>query len=138
MAGFSLRKDPRSFAEAQLHLVRAMERQSLLLAHSDGIPARIPGPQGGLVVAFTDEEAAQAWKQGLHSRAPAYGSALATAEWPRSARDGRKLWLELFEQRWIRDYLGELANALALMNLGYREDETKGFMRWRTSADRES
>ncbi len=95
---FSRREDRRAWEEAKRDLVLCMERQTLLVALADGTPLARPGPQGRVLVAFTDDEAAQAWaaEQRPEAAVPTFG--LTSDSQPGSERDGRRLWLAWFEQ----------------------------------------
>ncbi len=95
---FSRKEDHGAWREAKRDLVLCMERQRLLVALADGTPLARPGPEGRILVAFTDEEAAQAWAadQRTEAAVPTFGATSDTH--PGSERDGRRLWLAWFEQ----------------------------------------
>lgn len=96
---FSRRENEQAWAEAKRDLVLCMERQTLLVALADGTPAARSGPEGHVLLAFTDDEAAQAWAADQRPEAPACGFGLSSETAPKSERDGRKLWLSWFDER---------------------------------------
>lgn len=99
LSSFNRGEDPGAFDAAKRDLILCMERQSLLLATTeDGAALRRPSTQGGLLLAFTDDEAAEAWRANEHPDAPDSGLALTPEQRPRSDREGRKHWLGLFER----------------------------------------
>jgi hypothetical protein len=110
--GLRQRDDPGAFAQAKRDLILATMRQPLLVAHRGGSPARIPGPQGGLLAGFTDEEAAQAWTAVQHPEAPHYEFTLAPEQHQGSER---KLWLELLERNDVTAVLINPAGPLAFV-----------------------
>lgn len=95
---FSQRENEREWAEAKRDLVLCMERQTLLVALADGTPAARSGPEGHVLLAFTDNEAAQAWAADQRPEAPACRLRRSSETAPKSERDGRDLWLSWFDE----------------------------------------
>ena len=58
--------DQHGWHESKRDLVLCMERHRLLVAMDGDAPGSIPGPEGQLLVAFTDDDAAQAWAESRH------------------------------------------------------------------------
>jgi len=89
------RSDKRRFVEAKRDVVLALERSKvLLLAAADGEPmCRLtPSRLGGVMLAFTDREAADAWVAGQHPAA--HASQFVTSSG--FERDVGPVWLEGF------------------------------------------
>jgi hypothetical protein len=80
-------------------LVLCLERQPLLLAGGWRTPLVRPSTEGGVLIAFTDDEAARAWAGAQHPAAPT-GETWEPTPHPRpgSEREGRSLWLELLDR----------------------------------------
>jgi hypothetical protein len=90
------RSDERRFVEAKRGVVLALARSTvLLLAAADGEPMCRPTPSrlGGVMLAFTDREAADAWVAGQHPAAHA-SRFVTSSGFDRDV--GRKVWLERF------------------------------------------
>jgi hypothetical protein len=98
VARFAPEDNRNAWEEAKRDLVLCMERGTLLLALGDGTPLARSGPEGRVLIAFTDNEAAQAWAGDQRPEAPAPEFGLTSDAPPKSERDGRKLWLAWFEQ----------------------------------------
>lgn len=80
-------------------LALAAERTQVLLAvHEADAPLCLPGPDGGVLHAFTDDEAVSAWSVAQHPAAPTATVTLSPPALPRSERDGKRHWLSLLEQ----------------------------------------
>lgn len=90
--------DERAWYEAKRDLVLCMERHRLLVAGDAGTPLCREGPQGRLLVAFTDDEAARAWLAVQHRAAPPCGFFQTSDTDPKSERAGSAMWLQWFEQ----------------------------------------
>ncbi len=89
--------DQKRWQELKRDLVLGLERALVLVAMRGDGPECRPGPDGGVLLAFTDEEAASAWASSQHPAAPPCSFRLATEEPPKSEREGRRLWERLLE-----------------------------------------
>ena len=78
-------RDQRGWRESKRDLILCMERHRLRVAMDGDTPLTVPGPEGRLLVAFTDDDAAQAWAETRH---PAEGIEYRFAP---SAHDGAQL-----------------------------------------------
>jgi hypothetical protein len=87
--------DKRGVTQAKRDLALALAGADLLLAVRDGRPAAEPGPSGGVLTAFTDDEAAAAWAATRHPAAPKH-ELVSSAELTSGGPD-RKHWLALLE-----------------------------------------
>ena len=91
-------EDERAWYEAKRDVVLAMERHVLLVAGDGGTPLSREGPDGRLLVAFTDDEAGRAWLETRHSAAPPSGFFQSADAEPKSERAGGARWLQWLEQ----------------------------------------
>jgi hypothetical protein len=85
----------RGVTQAKRDMAIALTGTDVLIAVRDGRPACEPGPAGGVLVAFTDDEAASAWATGRHPAAPRC-EPMSSAELAAGGPD-RKHWLALLE-----------------------------------------
>lgn len=83
-------------AGAKRALTRAFERSPVLLAGGPAAPLVLPSTDTGVLVAFTDEEAAEAWAAERHPAAPPVDWGLIPA--PPDHRAGRSAWLDRLEE----------------------------------------
>jgi hypothetical protein len=98
----------RGVTQAKRDLALALAGADLLLAVRDGRPAAEPGPSGGVLIAFSDDEAAAAWAATRHSAAPKH-ELMSSAELTTGGPD-RKQWLAMLEDA--------LASSIALNPAG--------------------
>lgn len=80
---------------AKRDLVRAFLRSPVLLAGGLSSPLALPSTETGVFVAFTDEEAAEAWADERHPAAPPVGWDVVPAAG--DERTSRSLWLDRLE-----------------------------------------
>jgi hypothetical protein len=92
--------DKRGVTQAKRDLALALAGADLLLAVRDGRPAAEPGPSGGVLIAFTDDEAAAAWSQSRHPAAPS-GELVSSAELAQG-EPSRKHWMKWLAHRGAR------------------------------------
>ncbi|HEY1507438.1 MAG TPA: hypothetical protein VGF93_00440 [Solirubrobacteraceae bacterium] len=100
--------DQRGLQQAKREVALALAGHPVLIAVSDGRPSCEPGPSGGVMLAFSDSEAASAWARSRHPAAPP--SELASTSELAAGGASRKLWLQ-----WLAE-LG--ANSVALNPAG--------------------
>jgi hypothetical protein len=86
----------RSLQQAKRDVAAALVSHPVLIAVRDGLPCCEPGPSGGVMLAFTDAEAASAWAGTRHPAAPP--SEQASSSELASGGPSRKLWLQWFGQ----------------------------------------
>lgn len=91
----SREESKRGVTQAKRDIANAIAGSTVLIAVRDGRPLVEPGPSGGVVNAFTDDEAASAWAATRHPAAPRYEFA-SNAELATGGPD-RKHWLALLE-----------------------------------------
>ena len=96
-AAFDASRDDnqRGVTQAKRDVALALVHAQVLIATRDGHPFSEPGPGGGVLVAFTDDEAASAWARGRHPAAPV--SELASSVELGLSGTDRKQWLALLE-----------------------------------------
>lgn len=96
-AAFDASRDDnqRGVTQAKRDVALALVHAHVLVATRDGHPLSERGPGGGVLVAFTDDEAASAWARGRHPAAPV-PELVSSAELGLSGAD-RKQWLALLE-----------------------------------------
>jgi hypothetical protein len=85
----------RGVTQAKRDIAVALVATDVLMALRDGRPSCEPGPSGGVLIAFTDDEAAAAWARVRHPAAPA--SELVSTADVSPGGPGRKHWLALLE-----------------------------------------
>jgi hypothetical protein len=86
----------RAVAQAKRDIAVALTGADVLLAVRGGRPSSELGPSGGVLLAFTDDEAASAWAASRHPGAPRYDLA-SSADHAVGGPD-RKHWLALLEE----------------------------------------
>ena len=91
----SREESKRGVTQAKRDIAIALAGADVLIAVRDGRPFAEPGPSGGVLIAFTDDEAASAWAARRHPAAPRYELA-ASADLAAGGPD-RKRWLALLE-----------------------------------------
>lgn len=85
----------RGVTQAKRDMALALSGADVLLAVHDHRPLCEPGPSGGVLIAFTDDEAASAWAANRHSAAPR-SEHLPSAELS-AGGPSRKHWLALLQ-----------------------------------------
>jgi hypothetical protein len=91
----SREESKRGVTQAKRDIAIALTGADVLIAVRDGRPFAEPGPSGGVLIAFTDDEAASAWAASRHPAAPRYELA-SSADLAAGGPD-RKHWLALLE-----------------------------------------
>lgn len=91
----SREESKRGVAQAKRDIANALAATDVLIAARDSRPSAEPGPAGGVLVAFTDDEAASAWAATRHPAAPRY-ELVSSADTSAGGPD-RKHWLALLE-----------------------------------------
>jgi hypothetical protein len=91
----SREESKRGVTQAKRDIAIALAGADVLIAVRDGRPFAEPGPSGGVLIAFTDDEAASAWAARRHPAAPRYELA-SSADLAGGGPD-RKHWLALLE-----------------------------------------
>ena len=91
----SREESKRGVAQAKRDIAIALAATRVLIAVRDGRPFAEPGPSGGVLIAFTDDEAASAWAASWHPAAPRYELA-SSADLAPGGPD-RKHWLSLLD-----------------------------------------
>jgi hypothetical protein len=111
-------------ASGKRDLLLSMQEAQLLLASAAGVSLRRVGPKGALMVAFTDQEAADAWVADQHPAAHDHdGFVLSSPEPPSSEREGRRLWLALLEEH---DAVAVIVNPSGPLGFAAYHDELEG------------
>ena len=87
----SREESKRGVTQAKRDIAIALAGADVLIAVRDGRPFAEPGPSGGVLIAFTDDEAASAWAARRHPAAPRYELA-SSADLAAGGPD-RKRWL---------------------------------------------
>jgi hypothetical protein len=104
----SREESKRGVTQAKRDIAIALAGADVVIAVRDGRPAAVPGPSGGVLIAFTDDEAASAWTATRHPAAP--GSELTSSAELVAGGPDRKRWLALLEEA--------AANSIALNPAG--------------------
>ena len=91
----SREESKRGVTQAKRDMAIALVGTDVLIAARDGRPSCEPGPSGGVLVAFTDDDAAAAWAASRHPAAPAH-ERVSSADLG-GGGPGRKHWLGLLE-----------------------------------------
>ena len=91
----SREESKRGVTQAKRDIAIALAGADVLIAVRDGSPFAEPGPSGGVLIAFTDDEAASAWAARRHPAAPRYE--LASSVELAAGGPDRKHWLALLE-----------------------------------------
>ena len=91
----SREESKRGVTQAKRDIAIALAGADMLIAVRDGRPFAEPGPSGGVLIAFTDDEAASAWSARRHPAAPRYDLA-ASADLAAGGPDRRR-WLALLD-----------------------------------------
>jgi hypothetical protein len=86
----------RAVAQAKRDIAIALASADVLITVHDDRPLCEPGPSGGVLIAFTDKEAASAWAGNRHAAAPRSQQAASTELG--IAGPSRKHWLALLEE----------------------------------------
>jgi hypothetical protein len=91
----SREESKRGVTQAKRDIAIALTGADVLIAVRDGRPFAEPGPSGGVLIAFTDDEAASAWAASRHPAAPR--CELASSADLAAGGPDRKHWLALLE-----------------------------------------
>ena len=91
----SREESKRGVTQAKRDIAIALAGADVLIAVRDGRPFAEPGPSGGVLIAFTDDEAASAWAARRHPAAPR--NELASSADLAAGGPDRKRWLALLE-----------------------------------------
>ena len=91
----SREESKRGVTHAKRDIANALAGTDVLIAARDGRPSAEPGPSGGVLVAFTDDEAASAWAGSRHPASPRF-ELVSSADIAAGGPD-RKHWLALLD-----------------------------------------
>jgi hypothetical protein len=104
-ADASREENQRGLEQAKRDVASALASHQVLIAVRDGAPVCESGPSGGVMLAFTDTEAASAWSRSRHPAAPP--SEHVSSSELGSGGSSRKLWLQ---------WLGQLGASSVALN----------------------